>query len=107
MQYCFAVVHDVVIVHIDVVVIVVVDPWNLPLKFGQNWVINSWDLVDVLVVSWDIADIEFVVVVVCKLIFFSNPTFVKLGWVELWLSLGWDNINLQACSGIIHTKSIL
>ena len=62
MQYCFAVVHDVVIVHIDVVVIVVVDPWNLPLKFGQNWVINSWDLVDVLVVIWDIADIEFVLV---------------------------------------------
>ena len=49
-----------------------VGPRNLPFKFGQNWVSNSWD----------IADIEFVwvvgggwVVVVCKpiLVFHFGP----------------------------------
>ena len=30
----------------------------------------------------------------CKLIFVSNPTKVMLGWVELWLSWGFDN-NLE------------
>ena len=48
----------VVVVVVFVIVVdvnvVVVDTRNLPLKFGKNWVRNSWD----------IADIEFVVVVV-------------------------------------------
>ena len=30
----------------------------------------------------------------CKVIFMSNPTFVMLGWVELWLSWGCDNSHL-------------
>ena len=71
-------------------------PWllagcrNLPLKFGQNWVTNSWNIPDNVPRnlpikfnqnwvnnSWDIADIEFVWEgwwVVCKVIFVSNPT---------------------------------
>ena len=68
----------------------VIDPRNLPLKFGQNQVSNSWD----------IDDVEFVLVGGgggrwCKFIFMSNPTFVWLGWVELWLSLGFDNTPLS------------
>ena len=39
----------VVVVHIFDVFIVVVDPRNLPLKVGQNWVIHSQDLVVVVV----------------------------------------------------------
>ena len=39
-----------VIVHVVVVVIPVVDPRNLPLKFGLNQVINRRDVVDVVVV---------------------------------------------------------
>ena len=57
----------VIVVVVDiVVVVVVVHPRNLTVKFGWNWVSNSWD----------IADIEFVWVVVgggggggCKVIF--------------------------------------
>ena len=49
----------VVVVHVVVVVVPVVDPRNIPIKFGQNQVSNSRDL----------TDIEFavvVVVVVCR-----------------------------------------
>ena len=64
---------------------------NLPLKFHQNQVSNSWD----------IADIEFCGGVVCKVIFASNLTKVMLGWgwAELGLSWGFDNIYylLQNC----------
>ena len=53
-------------------------PRNLPLKFHQNRVSNSWD----------IADIEFVWVGWggwCRVILLSNPTLVlRLGW-------GFDN----------------
>ena len=61
-------------------IIVVVDPTSPLLKFGQNQVRNSWD----------INDIEFVVVVGDgwwnKVVFVSNLTF------ELsWLSWGCDN----------------
>ena len=48
-------------------------PSHLPLKFSQNQVSNSWD----------IADIEFVWVGVCKVIFKSNQIKIMLGWVEL------------------------
>ena len=27
--------------------VIVVDPWNLPLKLGQNWVVINWDFVDI------------------------------------------------------------
>ena len=61
-------------------------PMNLRLKFRQNRVNYS---------SWDIADIEILWVggVVCIVIFVSNPTKIMLGWgwVELWLSWGFDN----------------
>ena len=68
-------------------------PRSLHLKFYKNWVSNSGA----------IASIEFLWVdgvagwwvgVVCKVIFMSNPTKVILdwGWVELWLSWGFDNI---------------
>ena len=59
---------------------VAVDPTNLPSKFGLNQVRNSWD----------IDDIEFVVVVVgdggggwwSRAIFVSQPTFgLSWGWV--------------------------
>ena len=41
----------VVVVYAVVIVIAVVDPRNLPLKFGLKQVINRWDVVDVSVVS--------------------------------------------------------
>ena len=53
------VVFIVVVVAVFVIVVVVmfvVDPRNLPLKSGQNWVPNSWDIavvVDVLVAAVD------------------------------------------------------
>ena len=40
-------------------------------RYCQHWVCGGW---------W------------CTVIFMSNPTFVLLGWVELWLSWGCDNI---------------
>ena len=72
---------DVVDIVVDIVVgvhVVVLDPRNLPLKFGQNRVTNSWD----------IADIEFLVgggwswwwrrmVVAVK----PNFCFDRLSWV--------------------------
>ena len=36
----------VVVVVVVVVHVVVVDPRNLPLKFGKNWVTNSLDISD-------------------------------------------------------------
>ena len=58
----------IVVVFIVVVVIVVVDPRNLPLKFSQNRDSNNGN----------IADIEFVWKVVCRVIFMSNPTYDML-----------------------------
>ena len=92
---------------------VVVDPGNLHLEFGQNWVSSSCDILVVIVVvvivvvdvdvlahvvyvdprnqsikfckkrisnSWDIDDVEFGGGGWwCKVIFMSNPTFVRLG----------------------------
>ena len=67
------VVFDVVVIIVVVVVHVVVDPTNLPLKFGLNRARNSYDM----------NDIEFVVVVCggwwSKVIFVSHPTF-ELSW---------------------------
>ena len=71
----------VVIVVVDGLVHVV-DPRNLPLKFSQNRIRSSWD----------IDDVEFPMVGGgwwWKVIFVSNPTFVMIGWFNLWLSLGW------------------
>ena len=57
-----------------VFVVIVVDPRNVPLNFGWNLVINSWD-------------IEFLFGVVdgmlCRIIFMSTPT-------ELYVMLSWD-----------------
>ena len=62
-------------------------PRILLLKFGQNWVINSWD----------IADIEFVWVVVVggggpKS--FYCQTQLLLGWIEVELGF-WQQKNLE------------
>ena len=51
-----------VVVHVVVVVIAVVDPRNLPLKFGQNQVSNSWDNVVVVVIV--VVDVVVIVVLV-------------------------------------------
>ena len=55
-----------VVIGADVVVVVdvipVVDPRNIPLRFGKNQVINRWDFVDVVSVF------VFVVVVVILLL---------------------------------------
>ena len=67
-------------------------PRNLPLKFHQNWVSNSLY----------IGDIKFVWVVV--VIFTSNPTKVMLGWVKLWLSWGFDNLQGRIMILGIHNK---
>ena len=72
------------------VVVVVVNPKNLFLKFGQNWVRNSWD----------IADIDFLVVHGwwTRIIFMSNPTF-ELSW-------GCDNsCHLHCCQSTAWTPS--
>ena len=61
---------------------------NLPLKFHQNRVSNSWY----------IADIEFVWVGVgwcAKSFSCLTQLKVMLGWVELWLSWGFDNIGFN------------
>ena len=52
-------------------------PRNLPLKFGQNRVSNSWDIVNI-----EFSVLMVVVVVVCSVIFVSNPTlgYVRLSW---------------------------
>ena len=100
----------IVVDYDDHVIVVAVNPRNLPLKFGQKWVCKSWgvgvvvfSVVDCVVVivdprnlplkfgqkrvsnSWDINDIKFWLVggvyeVVCKVIFVSNPTKDMLGW---------------------------
>ena len=58
-------------------------PMNLHLKFHQNRVSNSWD----------IANIEFVWVGgYAKSFSCLTQLKVMLGWVELWLSWGFDNI---------------
>ena len=69
----------VVVVIIAVVVFMdVIDQRNLPLKFSQNQVSNSWD----------IDDVEFPVMGgVGGVILMSNPTFVMLGWVVVELGL--------------------
>ena len=60
--YCFIViVVNVFLVHNGVVV---VDPRNLPLKLSQNWVINRWDVVDVVVVIVIVVVVVVVIIVV-------------------------------------------
>ena len=52
-------------------------PRNLHLKFCQNWFSNSWDITDI-----EFSGGWWLVVVVCKVIFTSNPTlgYVRLNW---------------------------
>ena len=59
-------------------------PRKLLLKFHQNRVGNSWDM----------ANIEFVWrwLVYAKSFSCLTQLKVMLGWVELWLSLGFDKI---------------
>ena len=116
-------------------------PRNLPVKFHQNRVSNSWDIADVelwanvtwtnvawtnvtmesvldvpmnlhlkfhqnrVSNSWDIANIEFLwwwwgVVGGWFAKSFSCLTQLKvmLGWVELWLSWGFDNLHSRTLS---------
>ena len=49
-DFVVAVVVVVIVAHVVVVVIVFVDPGILPLRFGQNRVIDRWDLVVDIVV---------------------------------------------------------
>ena len=58
-------------------------PRSLPLRFRQNWVSNRWD----------IGDVEFLWVGGWFAKSFSCLTQLKvmLGWVELWLSWGFNN----------------
>ena len=71
-----------------VVVVLVVDPRDLSLKFGlnqqqlrccQHWVPCGW---------W----------VMCKVLFMSTPTCVRLEWVEFWLSWGCDKMTEASTS---------
>ena len=105
----------VVVFHVVVVVIAVIDPRNLPLKFGLNQVINKWYVVDVVIVSI----VVNVVVVVMAIVFDPRNLHLKFGsvtaeiiltlslcgggglshfhvnpnfWVELRFSWGCDNI---------------
>ena len=59
-------------------------PMNLHLKFHQNWVSNTWDIANIEFVWWGGGCAKS----------FSCLTQLKvmLGWVELWLSWGFDNI---------------
>ena len=55
------------------------DPTKKPSKFGKNHLSNSWD----------VTEIQFVWVVVCKVVFVSNPTYVRLikyrmSWGCVW-----------------------
>ena len=52
-----------VVVHVVVIVIPVVNPRNIPLKFGSNQVINRWDVVDAVVVSVVVVVVVIVVVI--------------------------------------------
>ena len=45
-------------------IFVLVDPRNLPLKFGPNWVSDRWNIVVVVVFNIVVAAVRFVVVVV-------------------------------------------
>ena len=69
-------------------------PRNLPVKFHQNLVSKSWDIVD----------IEFLCMgggwVVCKVIFVSYPTKVRLSW-------GFDNINKKELQLVLMKSTIL
>ena len=48
---------------------IVVDPRNLPVKFGQNRVSNSWDIVVVVIVAVDdVVDVVVVSVVVVSVV---------------------------------------
>ena len=70
-------VNVVVFVVVVVVCVVVVDPRNLPLKFGWNRDSNSWD----------IADIKFVWWVGVQSHFHVKPSFcyVRLSWIVVEL----------------------
>ena len=95
-------------------VAVVVDPKKLPLKFGQNWVINRWDFVIVVVVvvvllllllipknlplkfgqnlvsnSWDIADVEFLSGGWGGVKSYTYQTHLRLGFRLSW---GWVGV---------------
>ena len=84
---------------------------NLPLRFHQNRISNSWDIADIEFLWW------VVVVVgcgrVCKAIFVSNPTYVELSlsWVGaltmhedvvsmriLWKPGSWLPCKLPSCA---------
>ena len=43
---------------------------------------------------------------VCEAIFESNPTYVMLGCVELWLNWGFDNTSPAAKGALAHCLSI-
>ena len=117
----------VVIVGLVVVVIVVVDPRNLPLKLCQNWGSNCYDIVVFVVAAifvihlkfgqncvsdrWNIAVVLAVVVVIVVnypwIIFISNPTFVMLGWVVIALGLWQKFICICVCWHQKLTLSLL
>ena len=74
----------------------------LCLKFHQNRVSNSWDIADIEFLWWWLGG-----GVVCKVIFVSNPTYVRLSWVVVELGfwqyfdrawvVRWCGSNFMSC----------
>ena len=58
----------------------------------KNWVKRIWSKIILVKISWDIANIEFLWWGGGSFSCLTQPK-VMLGWVELWLSLGFDNIS--------------
>ena len=66
----------------------VVDPRNLPLKFGQNWVSIRWNVIDVVVVAAVIVVVIIIVVVV--FMDFIDPRNLPLKFGQSRVSNSWD-----------------
>ena len=75
-------------------------PWpclTLPLKFHQNRVSNSWDIDDIEFLWWVVGGLGWYAKSFSCLIQLK----VTLGWVELWMSLGFDNKDVLGAINII------
>ena len=96
---CDTIEFNLVIIVVVVVVadVVVVDPRNLHLKLGQNWVNNSWDICDV-----DEVPVVGVVGGVKSFLCQTQPSLLQ---VELWSGWGFDNI--MAFKGLLTRFSCI
>ena len=61
-------------------ILVFVDPRNLPLEFGENWVSNRWNIIAVY----------FVVVIV-----YVDPRNLPLRFGQYWVSNSWDIAEIE------------